>query len=116
MITYFDKNRNKASGVAMTLRAIGPIITPPLIEILKSTYDPDGCLLIFAGLSLNIFVAALLLQPVEWHMKKVPIDNEHLSPSINLDKEELPMVEIENQTVGHELEKGFFFKLQHSLI
>lgn len=107
MISYFDKNRNKASGVAMTLRAIGPIITPPLIEILQQTYESNGCLLIFAGIAFNIFVAAALLQPVEWHMKKILID-EDLPSTIELDKEELPMVEMENDhTAIKELEKGF---------
>lgn len=111
MISYFDVNRSKASGVSMTLRAIGPIITPPLIEILQKTYDPDGCLLIFAGLGFNIFVVAAILQPIQWHMRKVPIEED--SPcQTNLDKEEFPMVDMmsNDKQTTNELEKGFQIK------
>lgn len=77
MISYFEVHRNKASGLSMTLAAIGPIIFPPIITMLLKFYGSEGCIWLLGAFSLNIFAAALLLQPVEWHMKRVKsIDTE----------------------------------------
>lgn len=66
--SFFSKKLNKASGVAMTLAGIGPIIYPPLINCLLHVYDVSGCMLIIGAIALHMLVAAMLLQPLEWHM------------------------------------------------
>lgn len=78
MTSYFDVHLNKASGMSMTLAAIGPIIYPPIITILLKFYGVEGCIWILSAISLNIFAAALLLQPVKWHMKRVEIKDTEM--------------------------------------
>lgn len=52
----------------MTLAGIGPILYPPLINYLLHIYDARGCMLIIGSLSLHMLVAAVLLQPLKWHL------------------------------------------------
>lgn len=52
----------------MTLAGIGPIIYPPLINYLLHIYDVSGCMLIIGAISLHMLVAAVLLQPLKWHL------------------------------------------------
>lgn len=68
MNSFFKKNLNKASGLAMTLAGIGPIVYPPLINYLLHVYDVSGCMLIIGAIALHMLVAAILLQPLKWHL------------------------------------------------
>lgn len=52
----------------MTLAGIGPIVYPPLINYLLHVYDVRGCMLIIGAIALHMLVAALLLQPLKWHL------------------------------------------------
>lgn len=52
----------------MTLAGIGPIIYPPLINCLLHVYGVSGCMLIIGAIALHMLVAAVLLQPLKWHM------------------------------------------------
>ncbi|XP_053687395.1 uncharacterized protein LOC128736910 [Sabethes cyaneus] len=70
--TYFVTRRNKAAGVALTITGLGPILLPQLVSLLVGLYDPRSCLLIIGALATHIIAAALLLQPVKWHM--VPVE------------------------------------------
>lgn len=72
LMSYFEVYRSKAAGLLTTIIGIGPILTPPLIHYTQQTFGSEGCLLIFAGLTFHTIAAALLLQPVKWHMKTVP--------------------------------------------
>lgn len=66
--TYFKVHRNKAAGFAMTLTGFGPIIMPQLVSYLLNKYTVQGCVLILSALALHIIAAALLLQPIKWHL------------------------------------------------
>lgn len=55
--------------------ALGPIFFPYFITGLMSHYGAFGCILILGAISTHTIMAALLLQPVEWHMKKIPTTN-----------------------------------------
>lgn len=77
MNRYFIKNRNRAAGIAMTVTGIGPIIYPPIIVILNEIYGVNGCILILSALSAHMIVAALLLQPVRWHLIRQPSEIQH---------------------------------------
>lgn len=68
--SYFLKRRSFATGFAFTITCLGSIAMPQLISYLLSNYEVSGTCLIIGGLSLNCFVSAALLQPVEWHMKE----------------------------------------------
>lgn len=68
--SFFRVNLNKASGIAMTLAGIGPIVYPPLITMLLHVYGVRGCMLIIGAIALHMLLAATLLQPLKWHLKK----------------------------------------------
>lgn len=54
----------------MTLAGFGPIIYPPLINWLLHMYGVNGCMLIIGAIALHMLVAAVLLQPLKWHLIK----------------------------------------------
>lgn len=56
----------------MTLTGLGPILYPPMISALLIFYGIQGCVLILGAICMHIIMAALLLQPVKWHMKDPP--------------------------------------------
>lgn len=58
----------------MALTGLGPILYPMLVTLLLSLYDVNGCVLILGGVSAHMIVAALLLQPIKWHLKAKRID------------------------------------------
>lgn len=66
--TYFNKKRNKAAGIAMTITGFGPILYPPLITMLLTSYGVQGCVLILGAIGTHIFMAAALLQPIRSHL------------------------------------------------
>lgn len=70
--SYFRVKRNKAAGISMTITGLGPIIYPPMVSVLLSYYGVTGCVLILGGLCTHIIMAALLLQPIKWHMINAP--------------------------------------------
>ena len=74
--SYFRERRSKAVGFGMTAMGLGPVFMPIVISKLMEIYGVTGTTLILGGLSLHSLVAALLLQPVKWHMKQkeVPLE------------------------------------------
>ncbi|XP_026463104.1 monocarboxylate transporter 13-like isoform X1 [Ctenocephalides felis] len=72
---YFKEKLNRATSITVTLSALGPIFFPYFITGLMSHYGAFGCILILGAISTHTIMAALLLQPVEWHMKKIPTTN-----------------------------------------
>lgn len=74
---YFVKRRSKAAGIAMTITGLGPVLMPQMISLLLSLYGVQGAMLVIGGVAANSFIAATLLQPVEWHMIEEAIDEEN---------------------------------------
>ncbi|KAI4463679.1 monocarboxylate transporter [Holotrichia oblita] len=74
--SYFVKKRSMAAGYTMTICGLGPVLVPQLISFLLDTYGIKYSMVIMAALSANTFVSAVLLQPVEWHMKEEIVDDE----------------------------------------
>lgn len=54
----------------MAFAAIGPIVYPIIISFLLSEYSAQSCIAIMVAISGHTIVAALLLQPVKWHLKR----------------------------------------------
>lgn len=73
--TYFCEKRSKAAGLAMTLTGLGPIFYPPLITVLLAAYGVTGCVMLLAGISAHIFVAAAVLQPVKRHQRFLQVQS-----------------------------------------
>lgn len=59
---------------------LGPIVFPPMVTYLLMTYGVNGTVLILGGISIHTVMAALMLQPIKWHMKRsiVPSEEEVL--------------------------------------
>lgn len=69
MNTYFKVKRAKAFGYALAIGGTNFIFYPQLIKLLLTLYGITGTCLVVGGLSLHIFAAASLLQPVKHHLR-----------------------------------------------
>lgn len=65
----------------MTIAGIGPIVYPPLIACLLHLFGVSGCMLIIGAIALHMLIAAVLLQPLKWHL--VIDTNCDLPPTFN---------------------------------
>lgn len=74
-------------GFGMTAMGLGPVFMPLVISKLMDTYGVTGTALILGGLSLHSLVAALLLQPVKWHMKQKEVPLEAIESADETDAE-----------------------------
>lgn len=71
----------------MTAMGLGPVFMPLVISKLMNVYGVMGTALILGGLSLHSLVAALLLQPVKWHVKPKEVTLETMEDASEEDKE-----------------------------
>lgn len=60
---------NVAQAIIVAVTIAWPVLTKFLLEM----YGFRGTVAIFSAVSLHAFVAMGVLQPVKWHMKKIPI-------------------------------------------
>lgn len=73
---YFVKNRVMWMGFAQALIGLGSMLYPIVMQKLLERYGFRGCLLILASINAHAVLGMQLMQPVEWHMRRVPIDHE----------------------------------------
>jgi MFS family permease len=85
--TYFRERRGKAVGFGTTAMGLGPVFMPLVISKLMGIYGVMGTALILGGLSLHSLVAALLLQPVKWHVKPKKVTLETMENANEEDDE-----------------------------
>lgn len=83
--TYFKHKRRKAAGFSWTITGLGPIVLPHVVTSLVAVYGVQGCVFIFAALSLHTFMAALIFQPVRYHAPK-PLDDDKKPPSVLIEQ------------------------------
>lgn len=76
---YFKKKRGLANAFLMAGISVGQLVNAPLIRYLQETYAYQGATLIVGAIILHTCAAAALLQPVKWHLKRVP--KSELDPS-----------------------------------
>ncbi|KAF5294764.1 hypothetical protein FQA39_LY00248 [Lamprigera yunnana] len=69
--SYFVRLRGVANGICISGSAIGSIILPPLLRYLLELYGYRGAVLLMGGITLNVWVAALLYEPVEKNYIKI---------------------------------------------
>ncbi|KAH8275744.1 hypothetical protein KR026_004448, partial [Drosophila bipectinata] len=79
---YFVKNRVMWMSFAQTLIGLGSMLYPIVMQKLMQMYGFRGCLLILTGINAHAIFGMLVMHPVEWHMRKVPIeeDEQELKP------------------------------------
>ena len=66
---YFEKKRALATGIAVSGSSVGQLITPILIRALIDYYGIRGALIIYAGINLNVLVAAALMRPFSFYKR-----------------------------------------------
>ncbi|XP_061708705.1 monocarboxylate transporter 9 [Cydia pomonella] len=72
--SYFKLKKSRAVGLANVGTGVGQTVMPHLVRYLLENYGFQGACLLLSGLSLNGIGGTLLIQPVEWHMKKIEED------------------------------------------
>ncbi|XP_017050334.1 monocarboxylate transporter 9 [Drosophila ficusphila] len=73
---YFVKNRVMWMSFAQTLIGLGSMLYPIVMQKLLQWYGFRGCLLMLTGLNAHAVLGMLVMHPVEWHMRRVPIEAE----------------------------------------
>ncbi|XP_022901451.1 monocarboxylate transporter 7-like isoform X2 [Onthophagus taurus] len=75
--SYFVKKRSKVNGYVSAIYGLGPILMPQLVSYMMTEFDVKSIMIILAAVAGHVLVAALLLQPVEWHM--VPVKEDEIN-------------------------------------
>ncbi|CAH0724770.1 unnamed protein product, partial [Brenthis ino] len=69
--TYFKVRKSLAVGLAVTGTGVGQTLMPHVVRYFLEHYGFKGACMLLASLSLHGICGTMLIQPVEWHMKKV---------------------------------------------
>ncbi|CAH4031045.1 unnamed protein product [Pieris brassicae] len=69
--SYFKLKKSIAVDIAMTRTGIGQTLMPHVVRYLLDCYGFRGACLLLSAMSLHGICGTLLIQPVEWHMKKI---------------------------------------------
>ncbi|KAJ8960275.1 hypothetical protein NQ318_004000 [Aromia moschata] len=93
--SYFDKKRTLMMNIAQSVASLGAMVFPPLIALLMPHFGFRAALAVLAATSLLHFPAMGVLQPVEMHMRKIPVDAQQNNALIhtNLDKKAKSLTE-----------------------
>ncbi|XP_030381357.1 monocarboxylate transporter 7 isoform X2 [Scaptodrosophila lebanonensis] len=91
---YFVKNRVLWMSFAQSLIGLGSMLYPIAMQKLHQYYGFRGCLMVLAGINAHAVLGMLLMQPVEWHMRRVPLAAEEL----RLQQSPPPAVHVEPET------------------
>lgn len=65
-------------SLTQTLKGVGIMTYPIVVQLLVDLYGFRGAALAVAGIHANAFFAMIVMHPVEWHYKtiKVPVEEE----------------------------------------
>ncbi|XP_060528670.1 monocarboxylate transporter 7-like isoform X2 [Cylas formicarius] len=74
--SYFDKKMALVMSVSQAIMVAGNMFMPILAAYFINILGFRGTLIVIAVLSLCSFPCAVVLQPVQWHCKKVAIEDE----------------------------------------
>ncbi|XP_036337001.1 monocarboxylate transporter 13 [Rhagoletis pomonella] len=94
---YFVKKRVMWMSFAQSLIGLGTMFYPVVMQKLMDLYGFRGCLLVLAAINAHAILGMLLMQPVEWHMRKVIICEEQ---QLTVIKTSLPTVENEVKIIN----------------
>ncbi|XP_017156632.1 monocarboxylate transporter 7 isoform X2 [Drosophila miranda] len=112
---YFVKNRVMWMSFAQTLIGLGSMLYPIVMQKLMQWYGFRGCLLILTGLNAHAVLGMLVMHPVEWHMRRVPLSEEELQLQ-EREKTTTVVVRIQPETPlkATEEEPKFLRRLSHA--
>uniref|UniRef100_A0A182NRI8 Major facilitator superfamily (MFS) profile domain-containing protein n=1 Tax=Anopheles dirus TaxID=7168 RepID=A0A182NRI8_9DIPT len=71
---YFVEKRVVMMSVAQTLIGVGTMFYPIFIQRSMDAFGFRGCMTVLAAVNSHTLVAMLVMHPVEWHMRRVPVD------------------------------------------
>ncbi|XP_043271361.1 monocarboxylate transporter 9 isoform X2 [Venturia canescens] len=74
--SYFVRLRGLANGLCISGSSLGSIFLPPILGMLLQEYGYRGAVLLMGAVTLNVWASALLYEPVEKHMKRVPMSQD----------------------------------------
>ncbi|KAL5278639.1 hypothetical protein ACFFRR_003334 [Megaselia abdita] len=97
--TYWRARRRTATSYSWGIAGVGPMFLPYLSTYLLHTYGVQGTVIIFAGISLNVFACAMLFQPVKRHVKE---PKEQEMKSMNPEAIDMPSKEDDEE---HQVKK-----------
>uniref|UniRef100_A0A182TC63 Major facilitator superfamily (MFS) profile domain-containing protein n=1 Tax=Anopheles maculatus TaxID=74869 RepID=A0A182TC63_9DIPT len=71
---YFVEKRVVMMSVAQTLIGLGTMFYPIFIQRSMDAFGFRGCMAVLAAVNSHTLVAMLVMHPVRWHMRRVPLD------------------------------------------
>ncbi|KAJ8735789.1 hypothetical protein PYW07_007409 [Mythimna separata] len=115
MNDYFDEKRVLVMNFVQTATGVIAMVAPIFVKWSIEQYGSKGTLLLIGGLTLHNFVAVLLMQPVQWHMRKVEVLESTelkllLEENNNVEKLDTPvitMTDLQKTPTKEELAKAF---------
>ncbi|ETN63784.1 monocarboxylate transporter [Anopheles darlingi] len=70
---YFVERRVVMMSVAQTLIGLGTMFYPIFIQRSMDAFGFRGCMAVLAAINSHTLVAMLVMHPVEWHLRRVPL-------------------------------------------
>ncbi|XP_058121202.1 monocarboxylate transporter 7 [Anopheles ziemanni] len=83
---YFVEKRVVMMSVAQTLIGLGTMFYPIFIQRTMDAFGFRGCMAVLAAVNSHTLVAMLVMHPVEWHMRRVPLVSEAVEAEAELDE------------------------------
>uniref|UniRef100_A0A182MSX0 Major facilitator superfamily (MFS) profile domain-containing protein n=1 Tax=Anopheles culicifacies TaxID=139723 RepID=A0A182MSX0_9DIPT len=71
---YFVEKRVVMMSVAQTLIGLGTMFYPIFIQRSMDAFGFRGCMAVLAAINSHTLLAMLVMHPVQWHMRRVPLD------------------------------------------
>lgn len=99
---YFKKHRGLANSIFTGGGSIGGLVFAPIVVKLFEEYQYTGTLLIISGLLMNIWVAALLMRPIESYTKQVKV--KYVDEGTEINEEDRILLNEVNNHVSDESE------------
>ncbi|XP_067670336.1 monocarboxylate transporter 5-like [Haliotis asinina] len=94
---YFKKRRGRATTAASTALSVASVF-PVLAQYLLDEYGIRGTMLIYAGLTMNMWVGASLYRPLHFYERKVKPSGTREEPVDGVDVEVRETIRDENAT------------------
>ncbi|XP_022117417.2 monocarboxylate transporter 3 [Pieris rapae] len=83
--SYFKLKKSIAVGIAMTGTGIGQALMPHVVEYSLDKFGFSGACWLLSALCLHGVCGSMLMQPVDWHMKKI-------EEKVIIEEEEIEMI------------------------
>ena len=76
-VSYCPNCQSLANGIVTSSSGVALLVSAPFLIHLIEKYSFRGAVLIFSGICLNICVAAMVFQPVKWHIPYLQFEGDN---------------------------------------